>query len=366
VSQDRRPTLRLALGCFAGLALAVDSNAQATYHVSGTCGSDAWTGLSSVCQAPDGPKATIQAGLNSATFGDTVVVADGVYTGSGNKNLGFANGVALRSRNGPANCTIDCEEAGRGFMFPGGEGPETVVDGFTVTGGKASAGGAFFCYYNSAPTITNCVITGNTDIGEGGGAIYGTVASPTISNCTIFGNTASAAGGGAIYSIYGDPQIINCTIVGNTTTGSGGAVHASSISNPTITNSILWGNGPDEIYVDAGSTIAVSYSNVQQGWSGTGNMDSDPHFSDLGEGNLRLLGASPCVDTGDNSAVPSDLLLDLDANPRFVDDPNTADAGQGIAPIVDLGAYEFQADRRPRVFSKRKAGTVNVGTVRLP
>ena len=93
------------------------------------------------------------------------------------KDLGFRNGVALRSQNGPASCVIDCENLGRGFEFFGGEGPDTVVDGFTVTNGRASPGGAFFCYYNSAPTITNCVITGNTDIGEGGGAIYGTAIS---------------------------------------------------------------------------------------------------------------------------------------------------------------------------------------------
>ena len=46
-------------------------------HVSVECGNDDWTGLSPDCAAPDGPKATIQAGLNAALTGDTVLVADG-------------------------------------------------------------------------------------------------------------------------------------------------------------------------------------------------------------------------------------------------------------------------------------------------
>ena len=174
--------------------LASVHDAQTTYYVNGTCGSDTWTGLSPVCQAPDGPKATIQAGLSAAVFGDTVTVAGGVYTGAGNKDLGVGNGVTLRSENGPAGCIIDCESLGRGFEFLGGEGPDTVVDGFTITNGRASAGGGIHVYYNSAPSIVNCVITGNTDTGEGGGAIYGIVASPSITNCVIFGNTASSAG----------------------------------------------------------------------------------------------------------------------------------------------------------------------------
>ena len=139
-------------------------------------------------------------------------------------------------------------------------------------------------------------------------------------------------------------SITNCTIVGNTTTGSGGAVYGSATSNVTVTNSILWGNGPDEIYVDAGSTITVSYSDVQGGWTGDGNLNVDPLFFGARNGNLRLLGSSPCIDAGNNAALPRSILMDLDGNPRFADDPNTADTGQGIAPLVDLGAFELQAE----------------------
>ena len=77
-------------------------------------------------------------------------------------------------------------------------------------------------------------------------------------------------------------------------------------------------------------------------------------------GDLRLLPGSPCIDAGDNSAVPSDSLdidgdgnrtectpLDLSGGIRFFGDPNTEDRGKGTAPTVDLGAYEFRREPIP-------------------
>jgi hypothetical protein len=51
---------------------------------------------------------------------------------------------------------------------------------------------------------------------------------------------------------------------------------------------------------------------------------------------------SPCIDAASNAEVPADVTTDLDGRPRFVDDPNTPDTGQGTPPIVDMGPYEFQ------------------------
>ncbi len=74
--------------CVVGLLLITTvAGAQTSYYVNGSCGDNAWTGTSSVCAAPDGPKATIQAAINATSNGDVVFVADGVYTGSGNKSL---------------------------------------------------------------------------------------------------------------------------------------------------------------------------------------------------------------------------------------------------------------------------------------
>ena len=97
------------------------------------------------------------------------------------------------------------------------------------------------------------------------------------------------------------------------------------------------------MFVEAGSSVE---------W-GPGNIDIDPLFIDpdgpdddpdiFEDNNYRLSADSPCIDAGDNTAVPDDVTTDLNGNPRFVDDPATPDSGNpdGINPIVDIGAHEF-------------------------
>ena len=105
---------------------------------------------------------TIQEAINSANEGDTVLVADGFYTGEGNKNLDFlGKAIMVKSENGPENCTIDCEHEGRGFYFHRDEKSDSILDGFTIMNGVAPYGGGICCN-TSSPTIINNFITGNT------------------------------------------------------------------------------------------------------------------------------------------------------------------------------------------------------------
>jgi hypothetical protein len=67
-----------------------------------------------------------------------------------------------------------------------------------------------------------------------------------------------------------------------------------------------------------------------------------PHPCDCYVGNFYLSSDSPCIDAGNNTAVPDGIVMDLDGTPRFVDDPDTPDTGSGDPPIVDMGAYELQ------------------------
>ena len=105
-------------------------------------------------------------------------------------------------------------------------------------------------------------------------------------------------------------------------------------SSPTVTNCILWNDTPEEIYNDddPNSVPTVTYSDMQGGYGGTGNIDDDPLFVDAVGGDLRLAGGSPCIDAGDNAAVPPGLTTDLDGHPRI---------SHGT---VDMGAYERQDD----------------------
>ena len=71
-------------------------------------------------------------------YGVTVIVADGVYTGTGNRDIDFlGKAITVRSENGPNNCVIDCNGEGRGFEFRSGEDANSVLAGFTITNSRA-------------------------------------------------------------------------------------------------------------------------------------------------------------------------------------------------------------------------------------
>ncbi|MCH8805685.1 MAG: right-handed parallel beta-helix repeat-containing protein [Planctomycetes bacterium] len=371
-------TRRASVGAIlSALGFATAAFGQITLYVSSSCGDDAWTGLSPVCQGPDGPKATIQAGINASVTGDTVLVADGTYTGfPGNKWLWFPfeRNSTLRSENGPENCIIDLENDGLAFFFVGDEPPEAVVDGFTITNGNNTEGGAIYFHHHSRVIIRNCILTGNT--APGGGAIAcDNDSSPTIINCVITGNTAGFNGGAVVTTGESTPTFINCTITGNTAGWNGGAVFLNGFrgigptfinctiadntagreggglfaggfeSGATVNNSIIWGNSGDQI--TGPGAISVRFSDVQGGFVGQGNIDDDPLFVDPASGDYHIALGSPAIDAGDNTAVPTGVTTDLDGNPRFVDDPgtpNTGVPGNGFAEIVDMGAYEFQGE----------------------
>ena len=96
------------------------------------------------------------------------------------------------------------------------------------------------------------------------------------------------------------PIMTNCTFSGNSASSGGGGIRNFVSSSPTVTNCILWGDSPDEMY-DQDSTPSVTYSDIQGGHTGIGNIDADPLFMDGANGDLHLQQGSPCIDAGDNS-----------------------------------------------------------------
>jgi len=267
---------------------------------------------------------TIQAGIDAASDGDTILVADGTYTGEGNKDIDInGKAITVQSENGPSKCIIDCEGNGRGFYLQ--SDAKSTINGFTITNGVANYGGAIRCVKSN--TIINCRIIDNQANASGGGVFFvlGNLYQPArIINCIFAGNTA--AWGGAMYFSSSNAQVINCTTIKNTGTGSIG--NSCSSYPPSFTNCILW---EDTFYLDPYCLPSFSYCDIK-GTSITGStiINSDPLFVDVMDPDpmqwdLHLSSSSPCIDKGTSAGAPD---TDIDGNSR----------PQG--PGYDMGAYE--------------------------
>ncbi len=257
---------------------------------------------------------TLQAAIDDASDGDLIVAAPGTYA----EGIDF-NGKALTVRSQDANDPLVVSETildGTGTdaaaSFVVGEDANSVLSGFTLTGGRYG----IICS-GTTPTILNCRILGNAEMGI---HVSGS-SDPTIVNCII------AENGGPGIHLYDDSvaAVDHCTIVGNSGSGIAGIA-------AVVTNSILWNNGgggaAPEIDVDAAT---VAYCDVRGGYPGEGNLDDDPrfvlagHWTDPGtsnaswvRGNYHLLAESPCIDTGDPSFTAYAIATDIDGHARVL------------------------------------------------
>jgi ELWxxDGT repeat protein/predicted outer membrane repeat protein len=177
---------------------------------------------------------TIQAAIDAAIEGDVVVVENGTYIGVGNMNLDFhGKAITVKSENGPEHTVIDCENSGRAFYFHLAETPRSIIQGFTVKNGNATAGGVtdpgygggIYIGETSSPTILDCVFSNNTAIGSRGGGVSIKGVWTHITGCTFIENTA--LWGGGIYIEGEFTTIENSSFIGNRAIGDGfgGAIY---------------------------------------------------------------------------------------------------------------------------------------------
>jgi hypothetical protein len=307
----------------------------------------------------DTAKATIQAAVDVACTGSTILVGDGTYTGAkgnvaivdyGDKNI------EIKSLGGPSVCFLDGALLYQGIIISGGQSGACRLEGFTIRNCRTHTwnnGMGFMIQNNSNPTIVNCVLT---DCSTGPGAVdfYGAGiscldSSPTFTDCVIRNNICSASpgyGGAACCFFSSNPVFNNCLFYGNSATSMGGAFFCYGGANPVFNNCTLAGNtcgdgsaiktwGSGAVLNNCivwGNTISgsatVQYSDIEGGWGGTGNINSDPLF--VGGADYRLQAGSSCIDTGNNDLISPGITTDLDGNPRIVNS------------IVDMGAYEKQ------------------------
>ncbi|MHC4085696.1 MAG: right-handed parallel beta-helix repeat-containing protein [Planctomycetota bacterium] len=254
--------------------------------------------------------------LTNCAFSENHAVG---YTFAGDTYGGFGGGIAnYQSSPTLINCTFSGNSA-------------------LVSSGNDGKGGAIYNTYYSSPAINNCVFSGNLSDDIGGG-IYNESSNPNITNCIFSGNKANVDGGG-IYNTSSSPNMTNCIFIGNTADSYGGGMHDHNCplvaitncifngnsadyygggiansddsnlaltnctvsgnwahygggicnwyySDANLTNCIFWDNvaGTDgnEIYNDVEtSDINVTYCDINEVWTGTGNIDEDPCFFEV-------------------------------------------------------------------------------------
>lgn len=334
--------------------------------------------------------ATIQLAIDGAVNGDTIIVAEGIYY----ENIDYSGKeVYLSSEylytadpSTISNTIIDGSQAqdpdtASVVRIVNGEGPSTVLRGFTITHGNGTrtyniiedfyfrTGGGISCDQSSPTIIDNIIIDNHCDVtpnvlGAGGGGLRVGFGQPYIARNIITQNTGGYAGGimiaycegmflennvisynhaagdfgggGGVYVDWENINIINNTIVNNSSDGTGGGLcltgNSSTIHNCIIQNNTASTPNTESIRIRFGGNPMVDYTNIGGDWTGDANIDIDPLFLDTLIFELDAL--SPSVDTGDPIAVYNDI-----------EDPNAP--GMALAPAKgtihnDMGAHGGQ------------------------
>jgi len=220
---------------------------------------------------------TIQAGIDSSTAGDTVLVACGTYY---EHDIYVKSGIYLSSETGEPTC-VTLDGQGQGYMFRcHSTSSATHVVGFLVTGGRANFGGGLIST-NEPPNITRCVFAGNVGLQQSG-ALQFENCSPVVKDCTVVENTGVQGGG--VYLHNASPTFENTIIAFNT----GVSVYRTSATSlPSFSCCDIFGN-------TEGNWVAWLSSQL-----GTqGNFQEDPVFcgEDVYPGSPYTLNSeSPCT-----------------------------------------------------------------------
>ena len=283
---------------------------------------------------------TIQAAIDSAVDGDTVLVAPGTYY----EQIDFkGKALTVTSSQGPGVTTINAGMTGPVVTFESGEGIGSVINGFTITRGfsldetnadeSSQSGG--ISILDSSPTISNNIITDNFGGHALGGGIGVTNGSPVIVGNTISKNTSVGAavggtassfvvkgniieenesfsfGGGVFCLGCQDPEIVGNTVRKNRVFQGGGiGVHASVgalVANNTVVDNVgeLIAGG---IYINRTTQSLITNNTI------TGNRSASG-------GGIYLRGSSVTVVNN----IISDNLASMSGGGLFCREDNASD-----------------------------------------
>jgi parallel beta-helix repeat protein len=231
----------------------------------------------------------------------------------------YVNNSKLNLYNSTIQTNIS-SEAGGGIAYLGSDSLQTLTN-CKVLDNQSDYGGGI--YGHGSPNdiyfkIENTEVTGNFSTNHGGGMKF-LWSRGNINNSIISHNTSDFGGGiSFMHNTHSNNlwYLNNCTLYGNTA-NIGGGLGIDTSPMIYLINTILWENTIDQIYTFYGSANTI-YSDIQGGWTGIGNIDSDPIFVDSNDGNFNLQAGSPCIDSG---------------NPESEYDPDDT--------VADMGAYYF-------------------------
>jgi hypothetical protein len=332
---------------------------------------------------------SIQAGINAASDGDTILLAAGIYYET-NINL-QGKEIVILGESGAENTLVDGGFQGGIFRAVSGETFNTELIGLTIQYGKASTGSAIHIINSSHLTLRNCVVrnnsapgiwtraaitigqvynngprtpagiqmydcelynnsgyyggavfneeTGNTlsiferctfhhNVGQsGGGAMFGTLNS-IIKNCLFYANSE------AIVNEKGHPLIENCTFADNF----GPAIRRNDPNDTTVVRNCIFYNNTETIsQIGWPENFIMEYCLDEDGNPGTGNFSGDPLFS--GIQNYTLLSNSPAIDKGHPGCgyqEPDGTRNDIGA---FFHDQSYTHISELNGPLILSGSY---------------------------
>lgn len=216
------------------------------------------------------------------------------------------------------------------------EGPNIKITDNLIAGNEVGrnlswswGGGLLVHSKGSTASLARNVVTNNYAAEIGSGEFIDDGAVATIENELIYGNQCPSDGGAGIYvdgadHYSGGPvgskvTLINVTVANHKCSGQGNGIYIEYHSKVTIKNSIFWGNGGKDFFTKTSSTLSVTYTHSQQGYSGAGNSKADCLLANPAKGDLHLRSKkgrwdpaagkwvadgqhSPCIDAGEPSS----------------------------------------------------------------
>ncbi|MHC4645954.1 MAG: right-handed parallel beta-helix repeat-containing protein, partial [Planctomycetota bacterium] len=290
--------------------------------------------------------------LAEAENGDILIVEKGT-TYNGDIDFGDKQGIKLVSirPDDPeiiATTIIDCNIGGRAFILDGAQGPDTVIQGFTITGGSVTdgSGGTIYIGEASSPTIVNLIISNSTaNNGDGGAIFVGMGSHASFRNIVITNSSAVSGDGGAIYVSASSSPVFNDCVISNSSApaGSGGAVYCAESGSPVFIDCRfrLSSAGQDggALYYGDNSVSVLTRCSIRnnQAVSGAGVYYGANCFSQL---DTCVLTDNAATAFGGAVRYESDSFINItDCN--FADNQTAVDGG---ALYVNSGCFGAIAD----------------------